>query len=195
MPFSPIAGVAKCEILFHNEGFDGVNVMWLGGFDTTDSSMIQEAAGAFEDLYVGQIMPQKTSAFVLDAIRVTSWDTASGPQFEQVSGAVGGRSTATPANPERSALIQLRTALRGRSHRGRIYDAGYADDQFDGRGRLSPSSQDQIRNNWLAFRDLLLVPAPNATFMVVSHVLGLGNPVTDFRVSDVVGIQRRRIRD
>lgn len=195
MPFTAIAGVCKAEVLFHNEGFNGVNVLWVGGFDTTDSDQIAQVASFMASRYQENILPQKTGAFVLDAIRLTSWDTATGPQSTSVSNEAGGRAAATPMAPERSCIIQLRTALRGRSHRGRIYDAGYADDQADGRGRLSAASMTQVAQLWLDFRSDMAVDVPGWSLMVVSHTLGLANPVNDLSVADVVGIQRRRIRD
>lgn len=195
MPFTAIAGAAKAEVLFTNAGFSGVNVLWVGGFDTTDSGAIADVAGFMAGRYQENILPQKTGQFVLNAIRVTSWDTATGPQSISVSNEAGGRSTATPMAPERSCIIHLRTALRGRNHRGRIYDAGYADDQVDTRGRLSTSSMNQVTQLWLDFRADMAVDMPGWTLMVASFALGLANPVTDVDTADVVGIQRRRIRD
>lgn len=194
MPFTPIAGLAKCEVLFHNEFFDGVNVLWIQGPDVEDGAALGDAASAIASAYQSTILPQKTGAFVLDSIRLTSWETEEGPQVTSDANEPGGRTSATPATPERSALVRLRTALRGPQHRGRIFDAGYADDQWDVRGRLSTSSISQLNANWLAFRTALLANTPAITLMVHSRSLGLANPVVDAVVSDIVGIQRDRIR-
>lgn len=194
MAFVPVPGVAKCEVLFHNDFFDGVNVLHIQGPDVEDPVALGDAAGAIAGAYQTTILPQKAGAFVLDAIRLTSLESEFGPQALSVSGESGGRTTATPMTPERSVLVRLITNLRGREHRGRIYDAGYADDQADVRGRLSSSSQAQVNQNWLDFRSALAALTPAITILVYSRKLATVNAITDAVASDVVGIQRRRIR-
>lgn len=194
MPFVAVPGTMKVEFLFHNDFFDGVNVLHMQGIDVEDLAAMDDAAAAITLAYQTNILPQKCDAFVLDSVRCTSLETEFGPQSESISGEEGGRAAATPMTPERSVVVRLLTSLRGREHRGRIYDAGYADDQADVRGRLSPASQLQVMNNWQAFRvELLALPAP-LSIVVYSRTLGVTNAVTGLNVNDVVGIQRRRIR-
>lgn len=194
MPFVAIAGVAKLEVLFHDQGFDGVNVLHVGGLDTTDAGAIADLAMNAAAAYQSTILGQKTSAFVLDAMRATSLDTVDGPQATSVANESGGRATATPMTPERCMVVQLRTALRGPSHRGRVYDNGYADDQAAINGSVSTTSRNQISQLWLDFRSALRAGGTGPDLVVVSYKLGLANPVIDCTVADVVGLQRRRIR-
>lgn len=93
------------------------------------------------------------------------------------------------AVPAAAHVITLRTGIRGRSHRGRIYLPGVAEDVMDN-GLILGASNDSAQAAWTTF--LTDIAAAGANLVVASYTLETADDVTTVHAQQVVGTQRRR---
>jgi hypothetical protein len=192
MPFTAIADVAKVELLFTYEGHTGVNVVHVQEGATPTPGLMAAISAAAIAAYDSHVLPAKSAAFRLDAVRVTDLTSATGPVNETPDG-VSGTGSSDGSNAALAAVVRLLTDLRGRSHRGRIYDSGYPRLYFLPDGSIDPTGREGIFENWLAWRnDMSTAGFP---MVVASNTLASFDAVSDLTVAPVVGVQRRRLRD
>lgn len=118
--------IFQVRVVGHIDGQETNNVMHFkcasGAGDTdVDLHLIQVIVQCFVD----HLLPVLSSAFTLEKIIWKKVSPALGPEFTSVvasGGAGGGNAQALPSFC--SALFSIRTALGGRSHRGRLYIPG-----------------------------------------------------------------------
>jgi hypothetical protein len=91
--------------------------------------------------------------------------------------------------PQVAGLVKLRTATRGRSHRGRVFLPWVAEDVTD-KGFISTTVQGNIQDAW---QDFITVMSAFAYPMVVaSYRLHTAAAVTEVVAEAATGTQRRR---
>ena len=91
--------------------------------------------------------------------------------------------------PAESALIKLRTGLRGRSHRGRIYLGGIGEDRNQD-GANTSATVSELQDVWSTFvSDMDTAGTP---LHVASYTLATSSPVVSVLAETIAGTQRRR---
>jgi hypothetical protein len=124
-------------------------------------------------------------------MQVTDIMTATGPQFVAplVSATTG---TGDPLPGELAAVTSIRTALRGRSFRGRFYWPTMMEAQNTSLGTLNSGTAQALTDFWEDFDAKLTVFDPNLSVGVISRLLSVITDATSFSTDDHWDSQRRR---
>jgi hypothetical protein len=190
--FVAIAGASKVEFVGHhvNTLVPIVNVMWVDTGAGPSAAHLAAIAGVFEAQYTANknFWP---ASYQHDFTRVTDYNTSTGPQVTDSSGAAVGAG-GTACSPQVCGIMQVITAKRGRSFRGRWY---FPLDQL-----LVNADQTETTATWQSRGDLwaddviagLAALSPSVVFGVASRKLGTIEPATDITQELQVGTQRRR---
>lgn len=91
--------------------------------------------------------------------------------------------------PALATIIKLRTGLRGRSHRGRIF-LPYTGETVQGNGTLSDATVTSMTTAWETFRTSM--SADDCALVVASYVLAEATQLTSCSCEKSCGTQRRR---
>lgn len=205
MPFVPVANTALVEVRFSEHLQQIENTLWFE-FPTDPGSVDLEAlAEAVFDWWVAELQSIVSSDVELREVTATSMTSATSPvgAFVPPTPTFGtSTSNGEPGNVTMS--VSFRTALRGRSFRGRNYAIGLTEDQVDGNSFVTG-----LTPLWQAAYTALIPAAVGAGWLWVvasrfSGVDGSGNPIPRAAgvttpvtsvvvVDDHVDSQRRRL--
>lgn len=196
MPFTPIVGTVKAEILGRNGITNDaiVNVLHFGYATTPDLNAVQTLANSLLSAWATRVVPSLASPYRLDSVRVTDLATAAGLQFQAID-TTPATGSGNPAPPQVCAVVTLYTAIRSRRARGRIYlspvqELGLAEDS----GLLSATYTANLAAAiGLIQADMAALPQ-NWDLAVASQLDGVSRTVTSRVVKPMVGTQRRRLR-
>jgi hypothetical protein len=185
MPFVPVAETVLAEIRMTLDSQEIENTLYFGlGATPAVGAMVTLTNDLF-DWWTGNIAPQMSDQVQLREIVLTSLETATGPQvsFSPPTAETGALSS--PVLPSNVAItVSFRTALRGRSFRGRNYFPGLTDSQVSG-NTVSSVSVLAIRD---AYAALLASPvADDGQWVAVSRFSGV-DPVTGLPIPRVAGV-------
>lgn len=123
MPFIPVPGGAQVEMRYTLDEQACENVFWVSGL-ANESPVIdlQNIGRIFRDWWVANIKPLQPATIVLREVYVTDQSSASGATWTEAGTLPQAGSGTGQSLPSNCALVvSLRTALRGRSFRGRSY--------------------------------------------------------------------------
>lgn len=161
------------------------------GIDVNSLLTPQQIADEVADIFVPVGAQFMSSAAQVERTVVRFGPIPDGPTAANEANSSG----AQPANaepPQVATLIQKRTALGGRKHRGRLYMPWISEDNVNGGGVIDSlvlADLQTTANTWLADLEAALLP------MVVLHNdASVPTPVTSLTVSSRVATQRRRLR-
>jgi hypothetical protein len=130
-----------------------------------------------------------SNAAKVDHISITPLDGASATAvFVETNARWTGGSTDLPI-PAAAQVVSLRTALRGRSHRGRLYLPFMVEGNF-ANGSVSTGSNAAIQTAWDSF--VTGMATGTAPLVVASYLHATAENVTKAACEFVVGTQRRR---
>lgn len=120
------------------DGVDGYNVLHAkkGGVTLTQAECDSIAAVVTGALSASNLLSSLSTYTQLVDVRVTDVSTLTGPQFTTGT-AVSGTATGVPMPNEVAIASTLKTALRGRSYRGRAYLSGFAMSQNAGNAPIT----------------------------------------------------------
>lgn len=129
MPFVAIPGCMKVELLWTFDGTKSLaNVLHVGKDPLATSpytlANLQTVADAVHASVVLNWLPQITTHMRLVGVRATDLSTVSGPQANATGAAADGTDTSNALPSSVAIVVTLRTVVRSRSGRGRIYLAG-----------------------------------------------------------------------
>jgi hypothetical protein len=155
-------------------------------------------AAAVEDSWELNITPLVCSDITLDRTVATDLTTDSSGQVVDPGGING--SNAGASMPDNVTLaISFRTALRGRSYRGRVYHVGVARSAVTG-DSVGTSNALAYQEQYQAFIADILTAMPGWTHVVVSlcnegswRTTGVTTPVTSIQVDPTIDSQRKRL--
>lgn len=197
MAFVPTPNCARAVISFVQGTSVYSNVLHFtkDNFTGGDMNILANTLDdAINEAHLGNI----TTNSVYTGVRVYDIRTSTGAVAFNDDHAGGGAASGDPAPLNSAVVITLRTNTRGRTGRGRMYVAGYADAELGG-FTWSQNAQDAAVNYLGALRD-------NAALQGWIHVIRstqvdgvLLNPavtreVTGFDIrSAITGTQRRRL--
>lgn len=206
MPFIPVANTVLAEIRMTADLQQVENTLYFEFPAAPTLASMQTLADDLQAWWIASYAGQIWSGVELREITLTDLTSSSGPQLTQVppSGTLGDLSN-PPLPTSVTLTVSFRTALRGRSFRGRNYVVGLVESQT--------TSANEIDSTTIAawastYTDLFAVAADaGVTWVVVSRFSGVdgsGNPIpraagvttpvtTVVIVDNVVDSQRRRL--
>lgn len=199
MSFIPTAGAVRTDMQFSCAGQQVHNIFWFSrdaAWTQAEREALNTALAAWWNVSGKQNF---ASAIALTQITTVNQDANNAPSSTLiVSPAVAGTNVAAAAANNVSLCTTLRTALRGRSYRGRTYFGGIS----------SLSVQDAITfttqtlTNFVTMMTALqtAVTALGAVWVVVSKWInkvpraqGLKTPITAISADQYIDSQRRRL--
>lgn len=201
MPFIPTAGTAEVEIRQMLFGQLIENTLYFfqeGGWTSGD---LLTLAGAVSGWFVEEILPNLSEDLTLREVVARDISTATGAQVVvAASGTING-GVANPSTPSNvSIAISFRTAMSGRSFRGRNFMAGFSGNDV-GDNLLSAAVADALVGAYNLLQSAVADVLPDAVWVVVSRfALGaarLAGEVTPILVATLtdyfIDSQRRRL--
>lgn len=206
MPFVPVPNTVLCEFRMTADLQQVENTVYFELADTPAADDMTDLAELLRDWWISEYAPLVWQGVQLREVVVTDLSSASGPQVS-VSPAVAafGGQTGDPLPTNVSLTVSFRTALRGRSFRGRNFVVGLTEVMTTGANTLGPGTL----SAWIdAYTALLALGSPlTATWVVVSRfsgvdangrpiprAAGVTTPVTSVTIVDnIIDSQRRRL--
>jgi hypothetical protein len=182
------------------------NTLWFDAGAVPTGATLTDLADAVGAWWRANIAALTSSRVVVREYVATSQDTATGPQVS-IAGVAGDNGTNTPNLYALGStfVVSFRTALRGRSFRGRNYVIGLTEDQVD-----ANELETGVAETWRAAYFELIGAAADAgwTWVVASRfsgvsgtpprpvprVSGIATPIVAVVVVDeFIDSQRRRL--
>ena len=200
MPFQPAPGIIEVALRFTSQGQRAVNVFHVGpnfGEQTVDIPTVSVIFSQWYQQYLRPIQHETTvlNEFVLTDLSVEAGQQLTLPMGENNTGNLIG--IAAPNNV--TIAVSLRTGLRGRSYRGRVYHVGLAQSQIQG-NFLTPAAAASIRE---AYDTLVtqMSDGEGGDLVVLSRQLNnatrataIGTPILSATLTDTtIDSQRRRL--
>lgn len=169
----------------HTNGQSAYNVMH---FDIGAMSITSFEALINTNWSANMIL-EVSSAAKIDRLDITPLNgTGATQQFAETNARWSGGST-DAIIPAAAQVISLRTGLRGRSNRGRIYLPFMVESNFSA-GSVSGASNATIQTAWNTF--VTGMNTGGAPLVVASYLNANAHDVTQVIVEFIVGTQRRR---
>lgn len=179
-----IADVTRCTLLWDRQnGVMPRNVLHVRRPFITDASVL----AAFEAALSNGMFDCMPTSYTLKTIAFLNLDGSSSTFFGDVTPRHGNGSP-PEFIPQSAGIVSLHTALRGQSHRGRVY-VGPVCEGDQANGVLSAVAT--MTTAWANFRDTLF-SSHGVHLAVASYKHSSSEDVTDIVVRSIVGTQRRR---
>lgn len=199
MTFIPTAGAVRVDIQYALAGQQVHNVIWCSRASDWTAEQREDLAEAIKDWWDVTMKAYFASAIALNTITVVNQESANAPSSVLVvSPPIAGTPTAGSLPNNASMCVTLRTALRGRNYRGRMYLAGNTNTQIDSSITFVLSTVTNILNGLIALKTA--IEALGAVWVVVSKYLnhspraaGLKTPITALAADTYIDSQRRRL--
>jgi hypothetical protein len=205
MPFIPVPNGVLVEFRMTSLAQQVENTLWfITGADPTVVTMTN-LGNALETWWATEYSPLVSSGVSLREIALTSMDSITGPQVTIVpSPALAGLNLGAQMPNNISLTVSFRTALRGRSFRGRNYVVGFVEAQIAGNEVNGVDAQNwadaynaipgAIAGTTYAWVVASRFSGTDANGDPIPRVTGIATPVTTALVVDtVVDSQRRRL--
>lgn len=204
MPLPVIPGAVRVVVAGQTQGGGRWANAWTIRTDseiTPDESGILAIHTIFRQLYVGpnlgagfDLLTYCPSGLTLDGFGYTPLDGSSGAIFYSESATGSGSPGALPA--EVTAVITVRTALRGRQNRGRVFlPQPSLFDQTPG-GRVNPGMIAGALAQVVEVNNALITGGARIGVLSTGPYVGAGTPhwtaATTFSMDDRFDVQRRR---
>jgi len=188
-----IPTAVQVRLFWTYNSIPGVNVLGgivAGGFvnsQTIANALGTAILGHFTSSGLAALMATTT---VLDAVGVRDIRVANQPEFVSTAASVPGTGAGNPLPNELAAAVTLRTALAGKSFRGRAYFSGAIVAESDGSGRIVAAFNTALRTFMGNVQTDM--GAQGITLAVLSRKLLAGNPVTAIQTRDTQWDSQRR---
>jgi len=198
MTFQPVEATALVELVQSLDGQIIENTLYFRSPIDYDATALELLAGTVAGWWTDQMKPLLSSALSLTSVKATALHDVTGPQFIYTTGlpATGDQSAAAMPNNV-SLCVSFRSALIGRSFRGRNYVPGIVESAVT----LSSVSSGTASAIVAAYETLQDVLPVGTNWVIVSRTTdhnpretGVTVPVVSVLVVDlVVDSQRRRL--
>lgn len=206
MPFVPAANTAEFELIQTLDGQRLENTLYGRTVAPWTAAQISAVCDSLAAWWTANMRPLLSDQIELVAVEGTSLESATAPVGANTTGtpSIGALDESIPNNC--SLAISFRTALRGRSFRGRNYIAGIPVASVL-RSHVEPGLVDSITAAYNALPDAFSDGLSGALWVVVSRFSGVDvdgrpiprvtavtTPITGAHVvDDVIDSQRRRL--
>jgi len=186
----------RCAVEYTVAGQNCVNVLHVSSASPSTAATIADAvAKAWGE--TDSLCSLQSTSVNLNAVAVTPLDGES-PTVESSFGVAdndNGTHSAFPMPAGDALVISLKTALRGRSHSGRLYLAGLCSNQMpNDQQSWSGSTLTAASAAWAVMAAKLDTEETGARFVVASYKLETMNQVVSVSPKGGVASQRRRDR-
>ena len=190
-PLPVLTDVFRCVLRYTAAGQNAVNVMHIQSTSTATPSDIYTA---FDAAWTTNQLAYAANTAHLNQIDITPLDGVTATQSFSLGGSkyVGGADVAD-YKPAEAVMVKLTTALRGRSHRGRLFLPFPARDATSD-GIINPTTQGVMATAWGTFVSTLngdSSPGPY-NLVVASYKLPAATVVETLSIENEIGTQRRR---
>lgn len=197
--FVPVPNVVKAELIFSHSGQTAVNVLHYQAPGVPSAVNMEDLCEGLITWWDVNMQPLVASSTALTLVRATDLTTQFAQVVEEQQGLPLAGSAAGAVPPSSVTLCMTkRTALRGRSHRGRLYHVGFTSAQITGNSVVTATV-----NSLLSVYNMLLAISSvdgNYELVVVSYQEnnqplspGQFTPVVRFTTDGIVDSQRRRL--
>lgn len=200
MSFIPTIGAVRTDLQFSTAGGQAHNILWFSREANWTQSEREALNTALATWFTSTGRDMISSANALTQITTVNQEAANAPSSVLVvSPAIGGNNASTSFVPtSATCCATLRTALRGRSYRGRMYLAGPGSSGLLDNIHLTST---YIATVIAALGSLkTAIDALGAVWVIVSHFAsnaaranGLKTPVSAIAVDNLIDNQRRRL--
>jgi hypothetical protein len=199
MAFIPLTGGYRWSAVYDFAGEACQNSLWfLGPLGSVES--VAALNGAMLDNWAAHVMPLLNPLVRLDSTVAVSWDTDVSPFDVLVppDPVVGGQIGPCEANNV-AFCLSLRTSLRGRSFRGRIYLPGISTNILADTNHVSVefagTAQEQVYEAFVSLAPEGFTPVvASFHFGGAPRAAGVGTPVINVIATDtVLDSMRRRL--
>lgn len=207
MPFIPIANVVRVNINYTWGTREMANVLYMqhatAPVSVTDA---EDMAADIEAAWAAEVMPNLVDDVAMASVVVTDASSETGVQATQVSTAVGG-SSSEPLPPNNAVCVTIRSNLRSRNGRGRIFLPGIGEDKVSGDGTILST----FRTGMITAMNDVATALGAATIPLTMGVAsfysksvnptppheraaGVFSPLSSFTIDATIDTQRRRLR-
>lgn len=198
-PFIPALNCTKTALHFSRNGQQVINTIWVDWGHAATEQNRSDLNDAILDWWSGTAATNADSSIQLDSVETVNQESQNAPSTTTypetpVNGSVAGGGA--PNNV--AQVVSLRTGLRGRSYRGRMYWAGIP--------KSKQATETTCDATWLTalagdIQALLsVINALSAIWVVVSHwtagaarASAVKTPVTGLVIDNQFDSQRRRL--
>lgn len=198
MAFIPTPDTLKFDILWGSASKTWTNTLWFRkpGFDQAAMNALYVA---INNAPRADFLNHIHSGWQVKTFRLTDVRTDSGPVVEYVAGLWTGTGTGDALPLNLALVTTLRTALRGRSYRGRLFWTGFNEASMDTNGWLPAVIVDTMSQ----LEDVIAEADGLGWEQVVRSTQHNGVPLSTAVVTPVIerasrgilpGTQRRRLR-
>ena len=189
-PFVPIPNTAKVEVVGHDVGDNKPVVCVMHALCPASPTPVQIAAigGVFE-AWLATVSAETNGEVQWDFVRTTDLNSSTGPQ-STIPTSHGGSGGDAP--PGLSAVVELVTALRGRSYTGRVFWPVNWTRVTVADGTISPTGVANLANDFNTLRTNLAALTPASQLVVASRLHHVGTQTTGVEVRPEIGRIRRR---
>lgn len=206
MPFVPVPNTVLAEIRMTLDGQQVENTLWFEASGALNLIVMGDLAQLLNDWWIANYAPQVSVNLQLIEIVISDQSSASGLQFAFTAAPATIGAVVSDALPNNVSLtVSFRTALRGRSFRGRNYVTGIPE-SVAAQSHLAGAyvagwqvAYAQLLSDVSGVGDFEWVVASRFSGVDVDgdpipRVAGVTTPVTSIIVvDDVVDSQRRRL--
>jgi len=199
MAFQPVAATCRVELIQSVAGQTVQNSLYFRQDANFSTSELLAVGGAMIDWWANNLAASLSSSLSLVNVTVTALHAATGPQVVITTGLpISGEQGADVVSNNVALCVSFRTALIGRSFRGRNYVPGLT----EGDTNLSLVNSTRAAAIVASYAALISDPPPGTVWVVVSrtvnHVVqsptALTNTIVSVQLVDlVVDSQRRRL--
>lgn len=197
--FIPTVGAVRVDIMFTLAGQQIHNIIWAAREAAWTQAQREALAEAIETWWGAELKSKMSSQIALAQITVVNQDTASSPSSVRVVSPTIPGTNVNPAVTAGTALCAtLRTDLRGRNYRGRMYLAGLPRTEMNDAVSTGTGILAQIIAALMALKTV--IEGLGAVWVVVSKWLnkvpragGTKTPITAVSIDQYVDSQRRRL--
>jgi hypothetical protein len=139
MPPFVLGNAVQVRLIWDLNGRSASNVLGgqVGGGFVNSQAHADALATAVLGRFTSSGLKARTGAnFSLSGVGIRDLRVANQAEYLNTSAPVAGTGTADPLPTQLAGVVTLRTALAGKSYRGRVYIAGADEDQSDSTGRI-----------------------------------------------------------
>lgn len=199
MEYIPVPNTAQLDFIFNWDGQVCLNVLHYVKATPWTQTQLQELTTAAIVKYTAQFNTNNPTTLALNTVRATDLASENGPRYENGTNLPVIGSNGSPSLPNNCAVvITKRTAMRGRSFRGRIYHMGLTEGSVTGNIVIA-ASLSAIIARWATFLSLTIT-GDEPLMCVVSRYAnklprstGVATLVTNLTSDGTIDSQRRRL--
>lgn len=198
-PFIPVTNVARIELVYEWGGEIVENVLHYkrASWSLADLGLLKEF---FVGWFTDSMAPQLSDTLALQRIICTDLTTETAPRLDTtIAPPINGGWTTSPSTPNNTAIVAtFRTALRGRSYRGRMFIPGCVQ-EVQQESYLSPAAVTGLTTIVTSLRRFAL-GSLFADLVIVSYMshgawrtAGVATEVETVGINSRLGTVRRRM--